>query len=282
VPQTQSKRQPGSLSLTRYLLARGTAAQSSPRPRIPVRWPGPLCLAVPLALGWLLQRGVGSGVFAERVGSWWIAAATVAGLLGMVSWCAHAVSRAERKRRAVEAQLAELASRDPLTGLFNRHRFEEELDQLLARVRRYRSTGALLLVELDRMKVLNDTLGHGAGDQLLSAVADVVRGRLRETDVVARVGGGELAVLLLEAGPAAAVEVADQLRAMIAQIRIETRDGSCWSSASIGVAPIDATPGLGSSELLGRADAACYRARRAGGDHVELTEGVSTLASREL
>jgi diguanylate cyclase (GGDEF)-like protein len=239
----------------------------------------PVCVVVPLILGWLHLRFVSWGVFSDQVGAWWIAATTTAGLVGLIWWCAGTLSRADGKRRALEAHLYEIANRDSLTGLFSRHRFEDELDQLLARARRYGDAASLMLFDLDRMKPVNDTLGHAAGDQLLRTVADVVTSRLREADVVGRLGGDEFAVLLLEAAPSAAMEVANDLCAAIAEIRFETNGGTCWTSASIGVAPVDASPGLSSSELLARADAAMYRAKRAGGNQAALTEHVSAVST---
>jgi diguanylate cyclase (GGDEF)-like protein len=229
----------------------------------------PLCLVVPLVLGWLHLRTVSWGVFDDRVGTWWLAAATVAGLVGMMWWCAGTLSRADRARRALEAQLFELANRDMLTGLFNRHRFEEELGQFLGRARRYGATGALLVLDLDHFKPINDSLGHEAGDEMLRAVAKVVGRGVRESDVVGRLGGDEFAVLLLEAGADDAVARAEKLRAAVARIRIKTPAGDGWTSVSIGVAVAGAASGSdSSSELLGRADAAMYRAKRAGGDRV--------------
>jgi diguanylate cyclase (GGDEF)-like protein len=238
----------------------------------------PLCVVVPLVLGWLHLRTVGWGLFNYPVGTWWMTAVAIAGLVVLIRWCSRTLSQNDGKRRALEARLYALANRDSLTGLFSRHRFEDELDQLLARARRYGDTACLLLFDLDHMKPVNDNFGHAAGDQLLREVADVVSGRLREADMVGRLGGDEFAALLLEASPSAAAEIARDLCAAIAEIQIETPDGSCSSTASIGVAPIDATPGVSSSELLARADAAMYRAKRAGGSQVALTEHVFSPA----
>ncbi|HTN22925.1 MAG TPA: GGDEF domain-containing protein [Solirubrobacteraceae bacterium] len=239
----------------------------------------PLCLVVPLVLGWLHLRTVAWGVFDDRVGTWWLAAATVAGLVAMMWWCAGTLSRADRARRALEAQLYELANRDALTGLYNRHRFEEELGRFLTRVRRYGATGALLLLDLDHFKPINDSLGHEAGDRMLRAVAKVVGGLVRESDVVGRLGGDEFAVLLLEATQEDAVARAEELLAAVAAIRITTRAGDGWTSASIGVAVADATSVPAPSELLGRADAAMYRAKRAGGDRVAAAARGAALVS---
>jgi diguanylate cyclase (GGDEF)-like protein len=246
--------------------------------RVMVRRMLPVCVIAPLVLGWLHLRTVSWGLFSYQVGTWWMVAATVVGLVGLICWCAGTMSRADRERCLLEAQLYELANRDSLTGLFNRHRFEEELDQMLARARRYGDGASLLLFDLDNLKSINDTLGHAAGDELLRAVAAVAKDRVRESDVVGRLGGDEFAILLLEASTASAVNIASELLAAIAAIHVETRGGGGRSSASIGLAPVDASPGLGSSELLDRADAAMYRAKRAGGNQVAVTEYVSHVA----
>jgi diguanylate cyclase (GGDEF)-like protein len=228
----------------------------------------PVCVVVPLVLGWLHLRTVGWGVFDDHVGTWWLASATAAGFVAMMWWCAGTLSRADRARRLLEAQLFELANRDALTGLFNRHRFEEEVDAFLARARRYGTRGALLLLDLDHFKPINDTLGHGAGDEMLRAVAGCVTGIVRDSDVVGRLGGDEFAVLLLELTAAEALARADDLRAAIGELRIPAPDGPASTTASIGVVEVDAACALDSSELLGRADGAMYRAKRAGGDRV--------------
>jgi diguanylate cyclase (GGDEF)-like protein len=176
------------------------------------------------------------------------------------------------ERVRLEDELSHQAFHDTLTGLANRALFRDRLDQVLARSARTNDVFSLLLFDLDGFKQVNDSLGHTAGDDLLRSVADVFRGRLRESDIVGRLGGDEFAVILLEADPVVVTDVAYVLRDAIAEILIETPDGSCSTTASIGIAPLDATPGLQPAELLARADAAMYRAKRAGGNRV-----VSTL-----
>jgi diguanylate cyclase (GGDEF)-like protein/PAS domain S-box-containing protein len=100
------------------------------------------------------------------------------------------------ERRRLERRLRHLADHDDLTGLINRRRFQDELRRHLAEGRRYGLTGALLVLDLDGFKEVNDNHGHSAGDRVLCGVADALRSRLRTTDIVARLGGDEFAVLL--------------------------------------------------------------------------------------
>jgi diguanylate cyclase (GGDEF)-like protein/PAS domain S-box-containing protein len=168
------------------------------------------------------------------------------------------------ERREYEERLRHLADHDPLTGLLNRRGFERALDAHVARTRRYGAAGALLIVDLDGFKYINDTLGHHAGDQLIIACASALRERLRETDVLARLGGDEFAVLLpVESAPEAAV-VAGALVEIVRQ-RARGFGGQQAGNvtASIGVAAVDAAT-AGSGELMVSADLAMYEAKEAG------------------
>ncbi len=103
----------------------------------------------------------------------------------------------ERKR--VEAHLQHMADHDPLTGLLNRRRFEQELDRHVAHAQRYGTEGAVIVLDVDRFKQVNDAYGHSTGDRVITSVARVLRRRLRTTDTLARLGGDEFAVLLPKA-----------------------------------------------------------------------------------
>jgi diguanylate cyclase (GGDEF)-like protein len=223
----------------------------------------PLCLTVPLVLGWLHLRTVGWGVFDDHVGTWWLAATMVAGLVGMMWWCGGTLSRADRERRVLEGKLFELANRDALTGLFNRHRFEEELGAFLARAARYGAGGALLLVDLDHFKPINDTLGHEAGDAMLRAVAGVISDGVRGSDVVGRLGGDEFAILIHDLdGEDVALGMADRMQEALA--KPYTVNGTeINSSASIGIT-FSAIGYDTPDEVLRDADIAMYRAKAAG------------------
>ncbi|MBM2826488.1 MAG: response regulator receiver modulated sensor-containing diguanylate, partial [Dehalococcoidia bacterium] len=106
------------------------------------------------------------------------------------------IARDITERKNLEDRLVHLANHDPLTGLFNRRRFEEEMGIQLAQAGRYATRGALAFFDLDHFKTVNDSLGHHAGDELLASVAQLLRGRLRDSDILARLGGDEFAIFM--------------------------------------------------------------------------------------
>ena len=166
------------------------------------------------------------------------------------------------ERREHEARLRHLADHDPLTGLLNRRGFEAALSAHVARCRRYGPAGALLVLDLDGFKDVNDTHGHHAGDALLVDVAVALHERVRETDVLARLGGDEFAVLLPVETAAQAEMAAEALVVVVREVGAER-----GVTASVGVALMDATVETG-DELLVRADRAMYAAKAAGRDGV--------------
>ena len=168
------------------------------------------------------------------------------------------------ERVAAEDQLRHIADHDALTGLYNRRRFEQELDRHLTHARRYGMDGALLVVDLDRFKLVNDGHGHRAGDRALAAVASVLRARLRDSDILARFGGDEFAVLMPHGGAAEAAELANLVVNAIHR-EVATPDGPL--DASVGYALFeDAT--TSSSEVLSRADDAMYADKAIGSQPV--------------
>jgi len=181
-------------------------------------------------------------------------------LEGAAVEAAAALARAYSYREATAN-----ASTDPLTGLPNR-RYFDEFCALLARRRRSGDAVAVLMVDIDRFKVLNDTYGHPVGDEVLKAVAGAIVSAVREEDVPARVGGEEFAVLLRNPGPDVALEVGERVREAVRGLDLSTV-GVPGVSVSVGVAnargadePIPA--------LVERADKALYQAKRAGRDRV--------------
>ncbi|MGH2840969.1 MAG: putative bifunctional diguanylate cyclase/phosphodiesterase [Solirubrobacteraceae bacterium] len=174
-------------------------------------------------------------------------------------------------RRRYEENLHYLATHDPLTGLHNRSSFAGQLDAHADIVRRYGSDGALLLLDLDHFKYVNDTLGHQAGDQLIARVAKVLAGRLRESDVLARLGGDEFAVFLPRADQRTAVGVAESLLdALRAERMAVPGAGDRTITASIGVAMFEGSDGLSGEDVLVSADLAMYDAKEAGRNQVAM------------
>jgi diguanylate cyclase (GGDEF)-like protein/PAS domain S-box-containing protein len=170
------------------------------------------------------------------------------------------------ERRQFEDRLQHLVDHDPLTGLFNRRRFEEELDRHVSRAGRYGAEGALLVLDLDDFKLVNDTLGHNAGDELIVAVGRLLAAKLRDTDIVARLGGDEFAVLLPAGGLAEAEAVAAKLvRAVREESIVVGARRSRRITTSVGVAPFEADE-LTGNEMLVNADLAMYEAKEAGRD----------------
>ena len=169
-----------------------------------------------------------------------------------------------RSLLATASELRHLADHDALTGLPNRRRFEQELARHLAHMRRYGPEGAALVLDLDCFKPVNDTFGHAAGDRLLARVAHVLSERLRATDVVARIGGDEFAILLPRVDGAGAGAVA---RSLVETVRAEALTADARGvTISIGVIAFDARSPLVPEGVLAAADLAMYDAKAAGGD----------------
>jgi diguanylate cyclase (GGDEF)-like protein/PAS domain S-box-containing protein len=166
-------------------------------------------------------------------------------------------------RKQVEARLRHLADHDELTGLLNRRRFERDLSHQVALSRRYGERAAAVLLDLDHLKQVNDTQGHQAGDALLMHVGRVLRGRLRASDLLARLGGDEFAALLPRVEPEEALKVAQALVDAIASTPLRIDGRPFLTTASAGVAGIDADR-ESASAVLAAADRALYAAKRTG------------------
>ncbi len=177
------------------------------------------------------------------------------------------IARDTTERVRYEDRLRHMADHDQLTGLLNRRRFDEQLKRELARAGRYEAHTAVLSIDIDNFKSINDSAGHAAGDAVLVQVAHVLTNRFRLTDVVARLGGDEFAVLLSAVGVAEARAAAEDLLAEIRNSPATYGGKPFRISASIGVTAFesdDATAG----EVLVNADLAMYAAKTSGRDRV--------------
>ncbi|HST41164.1 MAG TPA: diguanylate cyclase [Conexibacter sp.] len=164
------------------------------------------------------------------------------------------------------------ATTDALTALPNRWAFQDALKRMLAQADRSRRPLALVVLDIDHFKQLNDTHGHDAGDRALVAVGEALRGGLRESDLAARSGGEEFAVLLPDTPIEGALRVAEELRRAIAAIELELDDTRLTASFGVAVLGLHA---LEAHTLMQAADRALYAAKRAGRDRVEVAEAAT-------
>jgi two-component system cell cycle response regulator len=165
-------------------------------------------------------------------------------------------------------RLAELSVTDPLTLLSNARGLSERLDAELTRARRYQESIGLLALDLDGLKSINDRFGHRAGDDALRTVAEVIRSELRGSDTAARWGGDEFAVVAPNTSAAAALALAERIRALVSRQR-----GRWPLRLSVGVATIEAGTAGDARDavaLMRAADTALYEAKRGGRDRVVL------------
>ena len=178
----------------------------------------------------------------------------------------HDVSKETRLFR----QLSYQASHDALTDLINRHEFENRLMMALDSIRgNAEKTHALLYLDLDQFKVVNDTFGHSAGDALLRQLAEIVQTDIRSTDVLARLGGDEFGILLERCNEERALEVAEAIRGAVEGYRFEWQDSFTTIRCSIGVVMVT-SENADVARLMSSADVACYSAKDMGRNQVHL------------
>ncbi|MFK7855430.1 MAG: putative bifunctional diguanylate cyclase/phosphodiesterase [Granulosicoccus sp.] len=168
-------------------------------------------------------------------------------------------------------RIAHLANHDDLTGLHNRRSFEQHLSHTVAIAERSENAHGLLYIDLDRFKIVNDTCGHHAGDQLLIRLTQMIQNRLRRGDVFARVGGDEFAIIA-QGNTFSDIQVlAEELRVIVSEYVFRYEEQSFKVSLSIGVTPIDGQE-KSLERVLADVDSACYIAKQSGRNRVHVTQ----------
>jgi diguanylate cyclase (GGDEF)-like protein len=178
---------------------------------------------------------------------------------------AEALARAEK----TEAQLRYIADHDSLTGLLDRRRFRSELDQYVSFSARYGGQGAVMIIDIDGLKAVNDAHGHHAGDVLIRRVAGIMRERVRATDIVARLSGDEFAVLMPQTDTEGALHLGEDLRAQVAESAESALDSGA-ATISVGITMFGGERGIGAEAVLLAADQAMYRAKEEGRNQIAL------------
>ena len=176
-----------------------------------------------------------------------------------------ALQRAEK----TEAELRYLADHDPLTGLLNRRRFRSELDQYVSFTGRYGGRGAVMVIDIDGLKEVNDRYGHQTGDTLIRRVSEILRERVRATDLVARLSGDEFAVLMPQTDTTGALQLGEDLRNQVAEGLPLNAEISA-ATISVGVAMFASQDNAGAEAVLVAADQAMYQAKAEGRNRIML------------
>jgi len=178
-----------------------------------------------------------------------------------------------RAQRVALSDAERRARTDPLTGVLNRRSLIERLEAACARAKARGLPIALLFIDLDHFKQINDTFGHQAGDACLCAIIDPIHSELRQSDVIGRYGGEEFVVILSSADAAAATPIAQRILERVADVRVNGFGNPISVTCSIGIATSD-TLGIWGEPLLAQADAAVYVAKRAGRNQIHLAPPV--------
>jgi diguanylate cyclase (GGDEF)-like protein len=179
------------------------------------------------------------------------------------------VSEALAQAEKTEAQLRYIADHDSLTGLLDRRRFRSELDQYVSFTARYGGQGAVMIIDIDGLKAVNDEHGHHAGDNLIRLIAAIMRERVRNTDLVARLSGDEFAVLMPQSDTAGALQLGEDLRAQVAESAVPVADAES-ATISVGITMFGGEREVGAEAVLLAADQAMYRAKGEGRNQIAL------------
>ena len=175
------------------------------------------------------------------------------------------------ERKMMEEKLRWQATHDHLTGLYNRRYFEGYLEKEINSVSRTGIMSALVYLDLDRFKYVNDTAGHEVGDKLLVDLSQEVNKHLRRHDVAARIGGDEFALILKNVDESLAVSIADEIRTSLSNLRVHHDDKAYHVNASFGVAMMD-IPSITAGDVMANADIACHISKRLGRNQTHMYE----------
>ncbi|MFV2003960.1 MAG: EAL domain-containing protein [Gammaproteobacteria bacterium] len=175
------------------------------------------------------------------------------------------------ERKMMEEKLRWQATHDHLTGLYNRRYFESYLEKEIKNVKRSGIMSALVYLDLDRFKYVNDTAGHEVGDQLLIDLSHMVSRCLRRHDIAARIGGDEFALILKNVDEGIAVRISDEIRTSLSNLRVHHEDKVYRINASFGVAMLD-MDGLSAGDVMANADIACHISKRLGRNQTHMYE----------
>lgn len=186
------------------------------------------------------------------------------------------------ERRIIEARLQHLVNHDDMTGLCNRRGLEQQLELVVSHSRKNKSASALLYIDLDHFKVINDAEGHAAGDRLLMEVANVFRREIGTAGLLSRISSDEYTVLFEDIDESEVLKVAENIRRLMETYQFTTNNNTYHIGASIGIAIINPDDIVTSSEILARADQACYVAKTHGRNivHVFSKEDTEMLTLR--
>jgi two-component system cell cycle response regulator len=223
-------------------------------------------MAVPLLAG---PDGVGVITLADRAGGAPFDRADLAAVRMIAAPAALALSRQRLMQQTEE--LAHLAAIDPLTGLFNRRYLQTRLAGELERARRVEADVAVMMVDVDRFKTINDTYGHGVGDLILQHVSDILRRSVRLSDVCTRYGGDEFAIVVPESAHTAP-QSAERIRQRIEAYLWRTVAPAVEMQITVSVGVAIAERGEGADDLIGRADRYLYQAKADGRNCVRPAE----------
>ena len=191
-------------------------------------------------------------------------------LISVMTWHYNYTNITQKKRIEMQQkQLERLAYYDPLTNLYNRHFFSEIIEKEFSSVQRYGHESAIIILDIDDFKKINDTYGHSVGDQVLKQLAELVVGNVREPDTVSRFGGEEFIILAPKTSLDGGFALAEKLRKLIAENEFITGAATSYITASLGVSLLRATEKYGLENYFSLADKALYLAKKRGGNRVD-------------